>query len=124
LDAMKGIEDRPRVLLIRTEADECDCVRLTVVDSGSGFDSQAAERLFEAFYTTKSNGMGIGLSISRSIVERFGGRLWAMRNDGPGSTFSFSIPRFSTYIGKSMRYDASESNVAEVDLETARLSCA
>jgi signal transduction histidine kinase len=94
-DAMKSVEDRPRLLLIRTELDACDHVRLTVVDSGIGFDVQAAEMLFEAFYSTKSNGMGIGLSVCRSIVERFRGRLWATRNDGPGATFSFSIPCFS-----------------------------
>jgi signal transduction histidine kinase len=91
-DAMNGIEDRQRLLLIRTERDERDCVRLTIVDSGVGFDPQTAERLFEAFYTTKSNGMGIGLSVCRSIVERFRGRLWATQNEGPGATFSFSIP--------------------------------
>jgi C4-dicarboxylate-specific signal transduction histidine kinase len=94
LDAMKDVDDHPRRLLIRTERDECDCIRLAVVDSGVGFESQAAERLFEAFYTTKSSGMGIGLSVSRNIIERFRGRLWAVRNDGPGATFSFSVPCF------------------------------
>jgi signal transduction histidine kinase len=94
-EAMKNVEDRPRLLLIRTELDENDHVRLTVVDSGVGFDAQATGKLFEAFYTTKSSGMGIGLSVCRSIVERSRGRLWAMPNDGPGATFSFSIPCFS-----------------------------
>jgi signal transduction histidine kinase len=94
-EAMKNIEDRPRLLLIRTEREVHDYVRLTVVDSGVGFDAQATEMLFEAFYTTKSSGMGIGLSVCRSIVERSRGRLWAMPNDGPGATFSFSIPCFS-----------------------------
>ena len=89
---MKSVEDRPRILLIRTEPDERDHVRLSVVDCGTGFDVQATEMLFEAFYTTKSNGMGVGLSVCRSIIERFRGRLWAMRNDGPGATFAFSIP--------------------------------
>lgn len=106
VDAMKGIEDHPRLLLIKTERDECDCVRLTVVDSGVGFDSQATESLFEAFYTTKSNGMGIGLSVCKSIIERFRGRLWAMRNDGPGATFSFSIPCFSSYPGFTPQFQA------------------
>ncbi len=96
LDAMKDVEDRPKQLLIRTERDEYRCVRVSVVDSGAGFDSQAAERLFETFYTTKYNGMGIGLSVSKCIVERFRGRLWAMHNDGPGSSFSFSIPCFAS----------------------------
>jgi PAS domain S-box-containing protein len=92
-DAMSGINDRPRQLVIRTERDEGDCVRLSVQDAGVGFDPQDVDRLFEAFYTTRSDGMGIGLSVSRSIVESHHGRLWATPNDGPGATFSFSIPR-------------------------------
>jgi PAS domain S-box-containing protein len=92
-EAMSGVDDRPRKLLIRTEPDEDDRVRLTVQDTGAGFEPQAAGRLFEAFYTTKSGGMGIGLSVSRSIIESHQGRLWAAPNDGPGATFSFSIPR-------------------------------
>jgi PAS domain S-box-containing protein len=92
-DAMSTVEDRPRQLVIRTERDEGDRVRLTVQDAGVGFDPQAADRLFDAFYTTKGDGMGIGLSVSRSIVERHHGRLWATLNDGPGAAFSFSIPR-------------------------------
>lgn len=94
-DAMSGVENRPRRLLIRTERDEGECVRLSVQDAGVGFDPQAAERLFEAFYTTKDDGMGIGLSVSRSIIESHQGRLWATPNDGPGATFSFSIPHAS-----------------------------
>jgi PAS domain S-box-containing protein len=92
-DAMSGVDDRPRRLVIRTERDEDDHVRLTVQDTGVGFEPQAVGRLFEAFYTTKSGGMGIGLSVSRSIIESHHGRLWAAPNDGPGATFSFSIPR-------------------------------
>jgi PAS domain S-box-containing protein len=91
-DAMGGVEDRPRQLVIRTEPDEGDHVRLTVRDAGIGFDPHSADRLFEAFYTTKSDGMGMGLSVSRSIIERHQGRLWAQPNDGPGATFAFSIP--------------------------------
>jgi PAS domain S-box-containing protein len=91
-DAMSGVDDRPRKLLIRTERDEGDHVRLTVKDAGVGFAPQAADRLFESFYTTKNDGMGIGLSVSRSIIESHHGRLWAMPNNGPGVTFSFSIP--------------------------------
>jgi PAS domain S-box-containing protein len=94
-DAMSGVEDRPRQLVIRTERHEGDCVRLCVQDVGVGFDPQDVGRLFEAFYTTKSGGMGIGLSVSRSIIESHHGRLWAAPNDGPGATFSFSIPRAS-----------------------------
>lgn len=92
-EAMSGVDDRPRFLMIRTERDEGERVRLTVQDAGAGFESQGAEKLFEAFYTTKSTGMGIGLSVSRSIIENHRGRLWAAPNEGPGAAFSFSIPR-------------------------------
>ena len=92
-DAMSAVDDRPRHLLIRTDRDEGDRVRLTVQDAGVGFDPQAADRLFESFYTTKNDGMGIGLSVSRSIIESHHGHLWATLNEGPGATFSFSIPR-------------------------------
>ena len=91
-DAMVSIDDRPRQLLIRTQREADDHVRLSVQDVGIGVNPQDFERLFEAFYTTKSGGMGIGLSVSRSIIERHYGRLWAEANDGPGVTFSFSIP--------------------------------
>jgi signal transduction histidine kinase len=91
-DAMSTIDDRPRDLLIRTEPDDDDRVRLSVSDVGIGFEPQATDKLFEAFYTTKDEGMGIGLSVSRSIIERHHGRLWAMPNSGPGVTFSFSVP--------------------------------
>lgn len=99
-DAMSTVEDRPRQLVIRTERDEGDRVRMTVQDAGMGFDPQAADRLFDAFYTTKGDGMGIGLSISRSIIERHQGRLWATQNDGPGVAFSFSIPRTSEGLAR------------------------
>jgi signal transduction histidine kinase len=89
---MTDVEDRPRRLVIRTERDVPDRVRLTVEDVGTGLDPAAADRLFDAFYTTKSDGMGIGLSVSRTIIERHGGRLWAASNQGPGATFAFSIP--------------------------------
>ena len=91
-DAMTDVEDRPRRLVIRTERDVPDRVRLTVEDVGTGLDPAAADRLFDAFYTTKSDGMGIGLAVSRTIIERHGGRLWAASNEGPGATFAFSIP--------------------------------
>ena len=92
-DAMVDVHDRPRHLVIKTERDGGDRVRVTVRDAGVGVDPQGMDKLFGAFYTTKSDGMGIGLSISRSIIERHHGRLWAEPNDGPGATFSFSIPR-------------------------------
>jgi signal transduction histidine kinase len=92
-DAMSAVGDHPRDLLIRTERDDgADRVRLSVQDTGVGFEPQAADRLFQVFYTTKDDGMGIGLSVSRSIIESHHGQLWATPNDGPGATFSFSIP--------------------------------
>jgi PAS domain S-box-containing protein len=91
-DSMSRVDDRPRQLLIRTEGDEEDHVRLTVKDAGVGFAPQAANRLFESFYTTKNDGMGIGLSVSRTIIDSHRGRLWATLNNGPGAAFSFSIP--------------------------------
>lgn len=91
-DAMVGIHDRQRQLLIRTEREDGDRVRVMVRDTGVGLDRQAMDRLFDPFYTTKRDGMGIGLSVSRSIVERHHGRLWAEPNDGCGVTFWFSIP--------------------------------
>lgn len=92
-DAMGGVVDRPRRMLIRTAREGTDRIRLSVQDAGAGFDPRDADRLFNAFYTTKAEGMGIGLSVSRSIIEAHDGRLWAMANgDGPGATFAFSIP--------------------------------
>ena len=92
-DAMNTVHDRPRELLISTERDQGDRVHLSVKDAGIGFDPQTADRLFETFYTTKHGGMGVGLYVSRSIVESHQGRLWVTLNDGPGATFSFFIPR-------------------------------
>ena len=90
-DALAEVHDRPRQLLVRTER-EGPWARLTVRDDGVGLDRQTMDKLFEAFYTTKGGGMGIGLSVSRSIIERHHGRLWAEPNDGPGATFAFRIP--------------------------------
>jgi PAS domain S-box-containing protein len=91
-DAMDGIEDRPRSVLVRTELEGDGAVRLEVRDAGRGFDPGTVEKLFEAFHTTKANGMGVGLTICRSIIESHKGRLWATLNDGPGATFSICIP--------------------------------
>ena len=91
-DAMRDIEDRPRQLTITTARNENDLVDLTVQDSGNGFEPGSVNNLFESFYTTKSDGMGMGLSVSRSIIENHNGRLRANLNDGVGATFSFSIP--------------------------------
>jgi C4-dicarboxylate-specific signal transduction histidine kinase len=91
LDAMTSVVDRPRELVIRTQKDATASVQVAVQDSGSGLDPQHADRVFEPFYTTKRSGIGMGLSISRSIVEQHGGKLWAVPNEGPGTTFHFTV---------------------------------
>jgi len=91
-DAMASIEDRPRTLRVETAVDRSDSVKLLVRDAGVGLDPRGIEKLFEAFHTTKAHGLGIGLAISRSIIESHKGRLWGMANDGPGATFGFTIP--------------------------------
>jgi signal transduction histidine kinase len=96
---MSEVSDRPRDLLVKAYREEEGRARLIVKDAGVGFEPQSAERLFDAFYTTKSGGMGIGLSLSRSIIENHGGQLWAEANDGPGATFSFFIPRQAASAG-------------------------
>jgi len=89
---MVDVHDRPRQLLITTDRKDDERVLVSVRDAGVGIDAQTMDKLFDAFYTTKTDGMGIGLSISRSIIERHRGRLWAEPNDGPGATFRLSIP--------------------------------
>jgi PAS domain S-box-containing protein len=91
-DAMSSVSDRPRRLVLQTKRGDGDSVCLAVQDSGIGIDAEAADKLFQPFYSTKRDGMGMGLSVSRSIVERHEGRLWVEPNDGPGATFAFSIP--------------------------------
>jgi PAS domain S-box-containing protein len=91
-DAMTDVGDHPRQMVVTTWRDGPDTVRLTMRDSGIGFEAGTEERIFQAFYTTKSTGMGIGLSVSRSIIDHHGGRLWAASNPDRGATFSFSLP--------------------------------
>jgi signal transduction histidine kinase len=97
---MNGIEavsiggHRKRQLLIDTRSIDADQVQVTLEDSGVGLDANMMTRIFEPFYTRKSDGMGMGLSISRSIVQNHGGRLWATANDGPGTSFHFTLPKY------------------------------
>jgi signal transduction histidine kinase len=93
IEAMSTVRDRPRVLSISTQRGEGDQVRVTVQDSGAGLDSKSEENIFKAFYTTKRGGMGMGLSISRTIVENHGGRLSTVPGNGPGATFQFTVPQ-------------------------------
>ncbi|MET3521839.1 PAS domain-containing sensor histidine kinase [Mesorhizobium abyssinicae] len=92
-DAMLTVDDRPRELSIKIGIDADTLVRVTVRDSGVGFESSGADKLFAPFFSTKPQGMGIGLSVSRSIIESHHGRIWAERNEGSGATFAFAIPR-------------------------------
>jgi len=92
IESMKDVIDRPRELVIRSRPVESGQVLLAVEDRGVGLDDQSMERVFEAFYTTKPEGMGMGLSISRSIVEAHGGRLWAAANNDYGATFQLTLP--------------------------------
>ncbi len=94
MEAMSGVEQRPRELVITTRRIEPDQVQVTVRDSGIGLDPSTIGRIFEPFYTTKAGGMGMGLSICRSIVQNHGGRLWATVNDGPGTSFHFTLPKY------------------------------
>jgi len=90
-EAMSAVEERARDLVIRTHPEEGANVRVEVIDSGAGIDPGQLNKIFDAFYTTKAGGMGMGLSISRSIVENHGGRLSARPNDGHGATFQFTV---------------------------------
>ena len=92
IEAMQSVTDRPRELVIRSRQDETQQVLVSVTDCGVGISTENVDRLFNAFFTTKSGGMGMGLSICRSIVEAHGGRLSASGNVGPGATFEFVLP--------------------------------
>jgi PAS domain S-box-containing protein len=91
IEAMSGVNEGPRELLIRSGTDESQDVLVAVRDSGPGLDPNSLDHLFTAFFTTKPQGMGMGLAISRSIIEAHGGRLWPTPNDGPGATFQFTL---------------------------------
>ncbi len=102
MDAMKTVEESKRVLIICGRSQMRDGIPeacLSVQDAGTGFKPGEMERLFETFYTTKAHGMGMGLAISRSIIEAHGGRLWAEPNQGPGATFSFTLPAAASKPG-------------------------
>jgi two-component system sensor kinase FixL len=92
IQAIALVRDRPRELLIRSQADNTAQILVEVGDSGIGIDPAHAGLLFNAFFTTKADGMGMGLSICRSIIEAHGGRIWASPNAGPGTTFQFTLP--------------------------------
>jgi len=89
---MASITNRPREMLIRSQLHEEGQVLVAVLDSGIGIDSETAEKVFSAYFTTKPSGMGMGLSISRSIIRSHGGRLWAAPNPDHGAAFQFTVP--------------------------------
>ena len=93
LEAMSSVSERARELVITTGNIDAGQVQITVEDSGTGVDPNTIERIFDPFYTTKPSGMGMGLSISRSILQNHGGRLWPAPNDGPGTSFHFTLPQ-------------------------------
>jgi len=88
------VRDRARELLITTGNFDTDQAQVGVEDSGTGLDIDAIPRIFDSFYSTKPGGMGMGLSISRSIIEAHGGKLWATARDGPGASFHFTLPAY------------------------------
>jgi C4-dicarboxylate-specific signal transduction histidine kinase len=92
IEAMSGLNEGPRELLVGSGKDEPQGVRVAVRDSGPGLGPKSLDHLFTAFYTTKPQGMGMGLPISRSIIEAHGGRLWATANHDKGATFQFTLP--------------------------------
>jgi signal transduction histidine kinase len=92
IEAMQPITDRPRELVIRSEQNDAQHAQVTVMDSGIGFSAESTDQLFNTFFTTKSGGMGMGLSICRSIIELHGGRIWAVPNVPHGGTIHFTLP--------------------------------
>ncbi len=98
-EAMDGVGGRPRVLRVESAIYDSDHVLVAVEDTGTGIDQNDLNRIFDSFYTTKSNGMGMGLSICRSIVETHGGRIWASSEGDRGSIFSVKLPAYKAGAG-------------------------
>jgi signal transduction histidine kinase len=92
VDAMRLVNDRERILTVKSESLAPDGIAITVEDSGTGIDPKNVDQMFDAFFTTKSKGMGMGLAICRSMVEAHGGRMWASNNESRGAVFRFTLP--------------------------------
>ena len=93
IEAMAKVTSKVKELAIATRVIPEGMVEVALCDSRAGLDTESMQKIFEAFYTTKPGGMGMGLSISRTIIRNHGGRLWATRNDGPGTTFCFTVQK-------------------------------
>ena len=98
LDAMNSVTHRPKVLRLRSETRSPDGVLLSVEDSGTGIDPNHVDRIFDAFFTTKSQGMGIGLSLCRSIIDSHRGRLWVSSSSDRGSVFNVLLPAINVSV--------------------------
>jgi signal transduction histidine kinase len=94
IEAMSGMDEGARQMTITTRSIDEGQIQVTVQDAGTGIDPNVLGKIFDPFYTTKPGGMGMGLSICRSIVQSHGGRLWATANNGPGTSFHFSLPQY------------------------------
>lgn len=92
IEAMSSVNDRPRRLLVESRMENRGQILVSVQDSGIGLSTEVVARLFEPFFTTRTKGIGMGLAISRSIIEAHGGRLWAAPNGTQGSVFQFTLP--------------------------------
>jgi signal transduction histidine kinase len=106
VEAMSGVSEGSRRLLIGTGKDATGGVLVAVQDSGPKLNPESFEHLFDSFYTTKPGGMGMGLSICRSIVEAHGGRIWAIPNVGPGITVQFTLPISMAFSSEAARHAA------------------
>ena len=96
---MSSVGERSRELVITTRNVDADQVQVSIEDSGIGIDPEKLDKIFDSFYITKPGGMGMGLSISRSILQAHGGRLWPTAKNGPGTIFDFTLPKY--HEGKS-----------------------
>jgi PAS domain S-box-containing protein len=112
IDAMRSVSDRARLLRVKSGVHESDSVLVTVEDSGTGIDAKDVDRIFDAFFTTKPNGMGLGLSISRSIIEAHGGRLWVSPGNGHGSVFQVLLPAMTSKLHREEPRRAETINAA------------
>ena len=123
IEAMSGVGEGPRELLVGSKKDESQGVLVTVRDSGPGLDPESLNHIFTAFYTTKPQGMGMGLAISRSIIEAHGGRLWAYSKRGPGATFQFTLPKYEQEsLRDSYTWLRSISSLQGIQLMWSRMS--